>query len=174
MIFLLKKVLSVKLIVLNMAHQVVKKRQLRVGLRKFYPYVFLVGLLTRRGQRRRALRLVAQIFLHIRKQYRVHPLLFLQLFSEKFRPKVFLYGKKIAGVTHKIPVPISYRKSVSVLFHWWLHLARKNQRGRSFLQAFLLELDNAYRLPVSPLSKKRDEVHRLAHLNRPFLRYLRF
>jgi ribosomal protein S7 len=99
---------------------------------------------------------------------------FCSSFLRSFALKYFCTEKKIAGVTHKIPVPISYRKSVSVLFHWWLHLARKNQRGRSFLQAFLLELDNAYRLPVSPLSKKRDEVHRLAHLNRPFLRYLRF
>jgi ribosomal protein S7 len=134
----------------------------------------MAGLLTRHGGRKHGAQLAARTFLHIRKQYRVHPILFLQAFFEKFRPKVFLYGKKIAGVTHKIPVPVSYRKSVSILLHWWLHLARKNQRGRPFLHAFIAELDAAYRLPTSPLAKKRDEVHRLAHLNRPFLRYLRF
>lgn len=156
-----------------MVHQVVKKKHLRSSPR-FYPYKLFIGLLTVRGRRVRGRRLTARLFSHIRKRYKVPPLVFFKAFFEKFRPKVFLYAKRIAGITYKIPVPISYRKSVSILLHWWIALARKNRRGRAFYTAFIHELDVAYRYSVNNLSKKRDEVHRLAHFNRPFLRYLRF
>jgi ribosomal protein S7 len=156
-----------------MVHQVVKKKHLK-GSPKFYPYKLFIGLLTVRGGRLRGQHLTARLFIHVRRQYRVHPLIFFRAFFEKFRPKVFLYAKRIAGITYKIPVPISYRKSVSILLHWWIALAEKHRRGRPFFPAFLHELDMAYKYSNNNLARKRDEVHKLAHFNRPFLRYLRF
>jgi ribosomal protein S7 len=166
--------LNVKLIDQNMAHQVVKKNHLRGRYDRFYPYLLFIGIFTFRGQRGRGLRIVDSLFRHVRKSYNVEPLVFFRFFFEKFRPKVFMYPKRIAGITYKIPTPVTYRKSVSLLLHWWIHLARKNRGGQAFFPAFLREMDNAYKLPTSNLSKKRDEVHKLAHFNRPFLRYLKF
>jgi ribosomal protein S7 len=156
-----------------MVHQVVKKKHLRSSPR-FYPYKLFVGLLTVRGQKARGRRLTAQLFTYIRKRYHVHPLVFFRAFFEKFRPKVFLYAKSIAGITYKIPVPISYRKSVSIVVHWLVTAARKQRRGHPFYPQFVREIDVAYRFTQNPLAKKRNEVHRLAHFNRSFLRYLRF
>jgi ribosomal protein S7 len=156
-----------------MAHQAVKKKLLNTG-KKFYPYRLILGTLTTSGKKILAKRVVSKLFSHIRKRYHIAPLLFLKFFFERLRPKVGLYSKKIAGVTHKIPVPVTYRKSVSILLHWWVFQAKKASNGRPFSAAFISELDNSYKSSTSILAKKRDEVHKLAHLNRPFLRFLRF
>ena len=156
-----------------MVHQVVKKKQLRSGF-KLYPYKLFIGILVCSGKKVMARRILSRLFSHIRKKYKANPLLFLRIFFERMRPKVSLYSKKIAGVTHKIPVPVSYRKSISILLHWWVFAAKKSSKGHPFAAALIHELDNSYKLASSNLSKKRDEVHRLAHLNRPFLRYLKF
>jgi ribosomal protein S7 len=103
----------------------------------------------------------------------VHPIIFLNLFFEKIRPKVGLFSKKIAGINYKIPVPVTYTKSVSILIHWWLASAKRSGKGKSFVTAFISELDDAYRTPTSSIAKKRDETHRLAHLNRPFLKFIK-
>ncbi len=156
-----------------MVHQAVKKK-LHKSSAKFYPTKLFLGILISSGSKQTALRVLLRLFTHIRKKYKVIPLVFLRIFFERMRPKVALYSKKIAGVTHKIPVPVSYRKSVSVLLHWWVAAARKASKGRPIISYLISELDSAYKSPSSTLAKKRDEVHRLAHFNRPFLRYLRF
>lgn len=157
-----------------MVHQVAKKNQLRGRRDIFYPYLLFVGILTFRGHRGRGILMTDSLFQHVRKTYKVEPLVFFRFFFEKFRPKVFMYSKRIAGITYKIPTPVSYKKSVSLLMHWWIHLARKNKGGGDFFSAFLREMDNAYKLSDSNLSRKRDDIHKLAHFNRPFLRYLKF
>jgi len=172
-IFHIKKVLSEKQIDLNMVHQAVKKKQLKAR-GHFYPYLLFWGILISSGQRQVARKLLGKLFRHIRRKYKTNPLFFLKAFFEKLRPKVGLYAKKIAGVTHKIPVPVSYRKSISTLLHWWVLLAKRTSRGRPIIGSLISELDLAYKSTSSGLAKKRDDVHRLAHLNRPFLRYLKF
>jgi ribosomal protein S7 len=156
-----------------MVHQAVKKKLLKTNS-KFYPGKLFLGILISSGSRLTAKRIALRVFTHIRKKYKIAPLLFLKLFFERMRPKVALYSKKIAGVTHKIPVPLSYRKSVSIFLHWWVAASRKASRGRPIISSLISELDSAYRNPSSNLAKKRDDVHRLAHFNRPFLRFLRF
>lgn len=157
-----------------MVHQVVKKKLLKARL-KFYPYNLFLGILVSSGQKHLARRILSKLFRHIRRKYKANPLFFLKIFFEKMRPKIALYAKKIAGVTHKIPVPVTYRKSVSILLHWWVSSAQRVSRGRPLIGALISELDISYKSTInSNLAKKRDEVHRLAHLNRPFLRYLRF
>lgn len=156
-----------------MVHQVVKKKLLKARV-KFYPYLLFWGILILSGQKQTAKRILAKLFRHIRRKYKANPLFFLKAFFEKMRPKVALYAKKIAGVTHKIPVPVTYRKSISILLHWWVLSAKRASRGRPLIGALTAELDLAYKSANSNLAKKRDEVHRVAHLNRPFLRYLRF
>lgn len=144
------------------------------GLTIFYPHQVFSGLFTRKGRRIHARNLTNKLFVHIRHKYRANPVFFLKAFFERMRPKVGLYPKKIAGVTHKIPSPISYKKSVSILLRWWLHTAQKAAKGKPFFPCLVAELDAAYKSGSSQLARKRDEVHRLAHLNRPFLRFLRF
>lgn len=156
-----------------MVHQVVKKKLLKART-KFYPYSLFLGILISSGQKHLARRILSKLFRHIRRKYKANPLFFLKVFFEKMRPKVALYAKKIAGVTHKIPVPVTYRKSVSILLHWWVSSAHRVSRGRPLVGSLISELDTSYKSVASNLAKKRDEVHRLAHLNRPFLRYLRF
>jgi len=157
-----------------MVYQVVKKNHLRGYRDRFYPYLIFIGLLTFRGRKGQGALITDALFSHVRKTYKVEPLIFFRFFFEKFRPKVFMYSKRIAGITYKIPTPVSYRKSVSLLLHWWLNFARKNRSGQKFFPVFLREMDNAYKLNESNISKKRDEIHKLAHFNRPFLRYLKF
>jgi small subunit ribosomal protein S7 len=150
-----------------------QKQKLNRVCSRYFPYRVLRGMLIRCGKKRIAERLVSQLFYHIRVTYNVHPLIFLNLFFEKMRPKVGLFPKKIAGINYKIPVPISYTKSVSVMLHWWLAAASKNSKGKDFYTSFIAELDDAYKNPTSIIAKRRDETHKLAHLNRPFLKYVK-
>ncbi len=159
-------------IVQSMA-QLNQKQKLNRACSQYFPYKILRGTFIRSGKKRIAERLISQLFYHIRMNYNVHPLIFLNLFFEKMRPKVGLFPKKIAGINYKVPVPISYKKSVSVLLHWWLLAAKKGSKGRSFYVSFVTEMDDAYRNPLSTIAKRRDEAHRLAHLNRPFLKYVK-
>jgi ribosomal protein S7 len=167
-----KKVSKDEQIVQNMVQQN-RKQLLNRVCNQYFPYRVLRGTLISSGKKRIAERLISRLFYHIRITYNVHPLIFLNLFFEKMRPKVGLFSKKIAGINYKIPVPITYKKSVSVMLHWWLASAKKNSKGRDFYTSFVSELDDAYRNPLSSIAKRRDESHRLAHLNRPFLKYLR-
>lgn len=171
-ILLLKKVLNEKQIDQNMV-QSNQKQRLNRACNGYFPYKVLRGILIRAGKKRVAERLISQLFYHIRVTYKVHPLVFLNVFFERMRPKVGLFSKKIAGINYKIPVPIIYTKSVSVMLHWWLSAAKKNSKGRDFYTAFISELDDAYKNPMSSIAKRRDETHRLAHLNRPFLKYVK-
>jgi len=151
----------------------VVKRKLRSICNNYFPYRVLRGALIRSGKKLFAEKLVSSLFYHIRVTYDVHPIIFLNLFFERIRPKVGIFSKKIAGINYKIPVPVTYVKSVSTLIHWWLASSRRSAKGKSFIVAFTSELDDAYRSSGSSLAKRRDETHRLAHLNRPFLKFLK-
>lgn len=131
----------------------------------------LIGSVTKRGNRQKSVRFFDYLFYSLSRTYGVDGLKFLRVLLENVRPKIFLSSKKIAGIVHKIPTPISMRKSYSMAVHWIIAAASKRTTPGGFDQALFEEVNDLYRNPSNSVLKKRDEFHKLAYLNKPFLRY---
>lgn len=165
--------MTVKLIVRNMVRlkQLNKKYSEAEFDHKHYTSI-LVGSIQRSGNRRRAVKIVSNLYLKIHTKFKLSPYRYFETILDSCRPRVQLTPKKIAGITYKIPTPISYRKSLIIAIHWIVVSASK-RKGKSFTKRLIDEFEEVYSNPISAVSKKRDEVHKAAHLNKPFLRYIR-
>jgi len=133
-----------------------------------------IGSITKRGKKQKSARFFNYLCYAIARTYGVDGVRFLQILLDNTRPKIFLSSKKIAGIVHKIPTPISVRKSYSMAIHWLIVSASKRVAAGGFEQALLGEINDLYKNPNSSVIKKRDEFHKLAYLNKPFLRYYKF
>lgn len=132
-----------------------------------------IGCITKCGNRTRAVKIFDTFLYNLKIKFDLPPLDFLEVIIELCRPKVFIISKKVAGMSHKIPVPVSKSKSYSMAIKWFLASSRK--RGAAPIVSLILdEIIDLYSNPSNQILKKRDEYHRLAKLNRPFLRYHRF
>lgn len=77
-------------------------------------------------------------------------------------------------MVHKIPTPISVIKSYSIVIHWIISSAKKRKGTNIFGQALFEEVNDMYKNANNQTLKKRDEFHKLAYINKPFLRYYKF
>lgn len=135
----------------------------------------IVGNLTRRGRKVYAHKLLLALKWHIKTNYKnSNPLAFLEELFEEARPKVMLIPKRLGSVTYKIPTPLPYHKSFRIVIRWFTNAARK-RKGKPMFVKLLEELDDLASNNKSNLVlKRRDEYHKWAHLNRPFIHFARF
>jgi ribosomal protein S7 len=131
-----------------------------------------VGSMTRRGKKTKAIRIFNTFLYDITIKFDTPAVEFLETVIDNIRPKVFLISKKISGSTVKIPTPVSVFKSYSIAVKWFLASVSKRS-GSPYNQLMFFELLDIYTNPANQTLKKRDEYHKLAKLNRPFLKYNR-
>lgn len=129
-----------------------------------------IGSLTKSGKKSKATKIFNAFLYDISTKFNTPPVEFLDNFLENIRPKVFLISKKISGSTVRIPTPITLNKSYSIGIKWFLSSAAK-RNGSPFSQLMFFELLDVYANQANQTLKKRDEYHKLAKLNRPFLKY---
>jgi small subunit ribosomal protein S7 len=129
-----------------------------------------IGSMTKSGKRTKATRIFNNFLYDIGIKFNTPPVEFLDNLIETIRPKVFLISKKISGSTVRIPTPINLTKSYSIGVKWFLASVAKRS-GSPFNQLMFFELLDIYSNPANQTLKKRDEYHKLAKLNRPFLRH---
>jgi ribosomal protein S7 len=132
-----------------------------------------IGSITKAGKKTKAFRIFNLFLFDISLRFEISPIEFLDQIIENIRPKVFLISKKISGSTVKIPTPIPVTRSYSIAIKWFLSSAAKRS-GSPFNQLLFFELLDIYTNPANTTVRKRDEYHKLAKLNRPYLRYNRF
>jgi ribosomal protein S7 len=132
-----------------------------------------IGSMVKNGKRVKAMSIFNVFLINIRVKYEVPPLDFLESLIEVIRPKVFLVSKKISGSTVRIPAPISIHHSYAIAVRWFLSSAYK-RRGSTLSQLITYEAIDIYSNPTNATIRKRDEYHKLAKLNRPFLRHNKF
>jgi ribosomal protein S7 len=145
----------------------------RLSQKQHYLVIIFVGSLVKRGNRTRALRFFENFLSDIEFAYQVDPLILLESVIEDIRPKIFLIPKKIAGSTIRIPGPISTKRSLSIAVRWFLSSVSKRS-GEPFNQLIVHEFIDLYNNAFNGVRAKRDEYHKLALVNRPFLRFNRF
>jgi small subunit ribosomal protein S7 len=141
-------------------------------IKKYLTRAF-VGSITKNGKKSKASRIFNIFLFDISVKFEISPVEFLNQVVENIRPKVFLISKKISGSTVKIPTPISLSRSYSIAIKWFLSSAGKRS-GSPFNQLIFFELLDIYTNPSNSTLRKRDEYHKLAKINRPYLRYNRF
>jgi small subunit ribosomal protein S7 len=141
-------------------------------IKKYLTKAF-VGSMTKNGKKSKASKIFNIFLFDISVKFEISPVEFLNQVIENVRPKVFLISKKISGSTVKIPTPISLSRSYSIAIKWFLSSASKRS-GSPFNQLMFFELLDIYTNPSNATLRKRDEYHKLAKINRPYLRYNRF
>jgi len=152
--------------------QILKKHDGTSDDRRKLVQVF-IGSITKEGKKIKAMRIFNTFLFSIKLRFDTSPIEFLENMIEVVRPKVFLISKKISGSTVRIPTPISLHQSYSIAVRWFLNSVSKRV-GSSFSQLMFSELIDIYSNPSSVTIRKRDEYHKLAKINRPFLRYNKF
>lgn len=131
-----------------------------------------IGSITRSGKKSKAMRFFNLFLFDIVTRFECNPVDFLESIIETVRPKVFLTSKKISGSTVRIPTPINISRSYSIAIKWFLASSLK-KKGSPVNQLIFFELLDIYTNPMNQTLRKRDEYHKLAKLNRPFLRYIK-
>ena len=129
-----------------------------------------IGSMTKSGKKSKATRIFNAFLYDIGVKFNIPPVEFLDNLLETIRPKVFLISKKVSGSTVRIPTPITLAKSYSIGIKWFLASVSKRS-GSPFNQLMFFELLDIFANPANQTLKKRDEYHKLAKLNRPFLKY---
>ncbi|MCA6438131.1 MAG: hypothetical protein ACK52I_04990 [Pseudomonadota bacterium] len=132
-----------------------------------------IGSMTKSGKKSKATKIFNAFLYDINVKFNLPPVEFLDNLLEIVRPKVFLISKKVSGSTVRIPTPITLNKSYSIGIKWFLSSVSKRS-GSPFSQLMFFELLDIYSNPANQTLKKRDEYHKLAKLNRPFLKYAKF
>jgi len=141
-------------------------------IKKYLTRAF-IGSITKNGKKTKASKMFNLFLFDISLKFEISPVDFLDQIIDNVRPKVFLISKKISGSTVKIPTPISLTRSYSIAIKWFLSSASKRS-GSQFNQLILFELLDIYTNPSNATLRKRDEYHKLAKINRPYLRYNKF
>lgn len=90
----------------------------------------------------------------------------------KAAPKITLQSKRVGGVIYRLPKLI--RKTSSSYFTGirWLVKNARLRRENGFPARLANEIVDTYK-GNSPTLRRKAELHRIAVLNRPFVRYLR-
>jgi len=129
-----------------------------------------IGCLCRRGNKIRAERIFADITDALRRSIKETPTSVLMLVLSTFRPHCRLFSKKVGGTSYKLPILLTEIQSYSVAVHWLIENAEKRSE-KNITERVLCEIMDTFQGKNQTLIKKRDEIHKIALLNRPFLRF---
>lgn len=91
---------------------------------------------------------------------------------DNLMPSVEIRKVRVAGSTYLVPAIISKKKQETLALKWLIDSAKKRQKNAKFDFSTCLadEILDASR-KLGQARQKRDELHRLAQINRAYMRY---
>lgn len=91
---------------------------------------------------------------------------------ENITPNLEVRKVRVAGSTYLVPAVISKKKQETLALKWVLESAKKRQKNTKldFSRSLADEILDASR-KIGQSRQKRDELHRLAQMNRAYIRY---
>lgn len=91
---------------------------------------------------------------------------------ENVTPSLEVRKVRVAGSTYVVPAVLSKKKQETLALKWLVESARKRREKAGFPFPVCLadEIADAFR-KTGGARQKRDELHRLAQLNRAYVRY---
>jgi small subunit ribosomal protein S7 len=91
---------------------------------------------------------------------------------ENLTPNLEVRKVRVSGSTYLVPAVLAKKKQETLALKWLIEAAKKRQKNARFDFSTCLaeEILDASR-KLGQARQKRDELHRLAQLNRAFIRY---
>ena len=123
--------------------------------------------LTKKGNKHVAELIVSDLFLVLRKQYKVFPYSTLHQAVDKVKPLTGFRNVKLRGSSYKIPFFLEEDQQLKMALSWLVSSAKKSKSKISTsLAKELIQVSGQ-----GDLIKKRNEIHKYANQNKVFAHY---
>ena len=124
--------------------------------------------LTKKGNKHVAELIVSDLFLVLRKQYKVFPYTTLHQAVDKVKPLTGFRNVKLRGSSYKIPFFLEENQQLKMALSWLVSSAKKSKSKISTsLAKELIQASTGQ----GDLIKKRNEIHKYANQNKVFAHY---
>ena len=124
--------------------------------------------LTKKGNKYVAELIVSDLFLVLRKQYKVFPYTTLHQAVDKVKPLTGFRNVKLRGSSYKIPFFLEENQQLKMALSWLVSSAKKSKSKISTsLAKELIQASTGQ----GDLIKKRNEIHKYANQNKVFAHY---
>ena len=124
--------------------------------------------LTEKGNKHVAELIVSDLFLVLRKQYKVFPYTTLHQAVDKVKPLTGFRNVKLRGSSYKIPFFLEEDQQLKMALSWLVSSAKKSKSKISTsLAKELIQASTGQ----GDLIKKRNEIHKYANQNKVFAHY---
>ena len=124
--------------------------------------------LTKKGNKHVAELIVSDLFLVLRKQYKVFPYSTLHQAVDKVKPLTGFRNVKLRGSSYKIPFFLEEDQQLKMSLSWLVSSAKKSKSKISTsLAKELIQASTGQ----GDLIKKRNEIHKYANQNKVFAHY---
>jgi len=124
--------------------------------------------LTKKGNKHVAELIVLDLFLVLRKQYKVFPYTTLHQAVDKVKPLTGFRNVKLRGSSYKIPFFLEEDQQLKMALSWLVSSAKKSKSKISTsLAKELIQASTGQ----GDLIKKRNEIHKYANQNKVFAHY---
>ena len=124
--------------------------------------------LTKKGNKHVAELIVSDLFLVLRKQYKVFPYSTLHQAVDKVKPLTGFRNVKLRGSSYKIPFFLEEDQQLKMALSWLVSSAKKTKSKISTsLAKELIQASTGQ----GDLIKKRNEIHKYANQNKVFAHY---
>ena len=124
--------------------------------------------LTKKGNKHVAELIVSDLFLVLRKQYKVFPYSTLHQAVDKVKPLTGFRNVKLRGSSYKIPFFLEEDQQLKMALSWLVSSAKKSKSKISTsLAKELIQASTGQ----GDLIKKRNEIHKYANQNKVFAHY---
>jgi small subunit ribosomal protein S7 len=141
-------------------------------IRKQFIYNLFIGLLLKRGHRLYAEKLLISVLSQIRIKTNKDPFMIIEECVDKLKPIVNLRYKVVSGTIYRLPVTITRRKSYALAIRWLVKSAQQRLEksiDRKLYEEFATLIEG---IAMGGAMNKKEELYKIAILNRPFMRYL--
>lgn len=122
--------------------------------------------LTKKGNKHVAELIVSDLFLVLRKQYKVFPYTTLYQAVDKVKPLTGFRNVKLRGSSYKIPFFLEEDQQLKMALSWLVSSAKKSKISTSLAKE-LIQASTGQ----GDLIKKRNEIHKYANQNKVFAHY---
>lgn len=130
----------------------------------------LANSLIKKGKKAKAEKICFNFLTKLRAETKRNPIIVLNLAINKLKPIVTVKGKRVAGTNIKIPSLIVPGQDVSVAMKWLIEAAIARGGDQKISDKLVQEVLDILANKGNAL-KKRNELHKLAVINRPFLKF---
>ncbi|MGX7583023.1 30S ribosomal protein S7 [Candidatus Vidania fulgoroideorum] len=126
----------------------------------------LINMIMKSGKKSISRKIVYKALSMIRTKYLTNPIDILEKAIINIAPELEIKSKKIGGTFYKVPVRINSNRSFFIALKWIKDFA-KSRKEKSFSISLFKEIIDTYN-GNSNGTKKRDEIYKIADLNRAF------